>query len=421
MEGDPTVIIRYLIANAYGAGGTIRTTLGMANHLAAEHDVEVVSVFRHRDEPAFAFDPAVRVRVLTDLSDAAGRSPWTAASRPVRAWAQARPSRLIDANDRRHQRFSLLTDATLLRFLRSVRDGVLVSTRPGLNLAVARFVRPSVVRVGQEHMHLRRHLKHRPELHEAIAAHYGRLDAVVTLTRADAKRYRTLLGSATRTVAIPNAVPPPGVQAGLDSNVVVAAGRLTGQKGFDRLIRAFRRVADKRPDWQLRIFGQGEGQQALQALIDDLDLGGNVRLMGFTNRLPQEMADASIYALSSRFEGFPMVLLEAMACGLPPVSFDCPTGPRDLIDDGVDGLLIRNGDVDAFAAGLLRLIDDDATRRAMGAAALDKSRQFTPTAIGQRWIDLFTVLANRKQRQLRGSWFRETRGGPAPPDKKLGL
>jgi hypothetical protein len=86
------LIIRYLIANAYGAGGTIRTTLGMASHLAAAHDVEVVSVFRHTDEPAFAFDPAVRVRVLTDLSDAARRHPWTAAGRPVRAWAQARPS-----------------------------------------------------------------------------------------------------------------------------------------------------------------------------------------------------------------------------------------------------------------------------------------------------------------------------------------
>jgi glycosyltransferase involved in cell wall biosynthesis len=92
-----------------------------------------------------------------------------------------------------------------------------------------------------------------------------------------------------------------------------------------------------------------------------------------------------------------------------------------LIDDGVDGVLVPNGDVDAFAAGLLRLIDDEATRRAMGAAALDKSRQFTPTAIGQRWIDLFTVLADRKHRRLRGSWFRETRGGPAPPDKELGL
>lgn len=393
------MIIRYLIANAYGVGGTIKTTLGMASHLAADHDVEVISVFRHTAEPAFAFDPAVRVRVLTDLSDAAsaGRRPWAAASQPVRAWAQARPSRLIDPNDRRHQRFSLLTDATLLRFLRSVHDGVLVSTRPGLNLAVARFVRPSVVRIGQEHMHLRRHIRHRPGLQEAIAAHYGRLDAVVTLTRADARRYRALLGSATRTVAIPNAVPPARVRAGLDSKIVVAAGRLTGQKGFDRLIRAFRLVVDRRSDWQLRIFGQGEGEETLQALIDDLDLGENVRLMGFTNRLPQEMADASIYALSSRFEGFPMVLLEAMAVGLPPVSFDCRTGPRDLIDDGVNGVLVRNGDVDAFAAALLRLIDDEATRRAMGAAALEKSRQFTPTAIGQRWIKLFAALAEGKR------------------------
>ncbi|HSK96097.1 MAG TPA: glycosyltransferase family 4 protein [Euzebyales bacterium] len=393
-----TVIIRYLIANAYGAGGTIKTTLNMAGHLAAEHDVEVISVFRHRQRPAFAFDPAVTVRVLTDMTvePAVESGPLAAAGRSLRAWAQHRPSRLIDSNDRRYDRFSLLTDARLLQFLRSLRDGVLVSTRPGLNLAVARFVRPSVVRVGQEHMHLSRHHRHRPKLYRAIGAQYGRLDALTTLTNADADDYRALLGQTTRTVAIPNAVPPSGVRAALDNKVVVAAGRLTGQKGFDRLILAFRQVADRRPDWQLRIFGKGESEAALQALIDDLDLADTVKLMGFTKRLPREMGDASIYAMSSRFEGFPMVLLEAMACGLPPVSFDCPTGPRDLIDHGVDGLLAPDGDIAALAARLLDLIDDDARRHAMGAAALEKSRQFTPDAIARRWVELFAALTADK-------------------------
>jgi glycosyltransferase involved in cell wall biosynthesis len=322
------------------------------------------------------------------------------AAEVVRAAMTGRSSRLLHPEDSRYDTYSLYSDAALLRFLRSVRDGVLVSTRPGLNMAVARFVRPSVVRVGQEHMNLHRHRKYRPELLESMAGHYGRLDAFVTLTDGDADAYRALLGSRVRILAIPNAVPPPGVRADLDGKLVAAAGRLTGQKGFDRLIRAFRKVADQRPDWHLRIFGQGDGQAALQTLIDDLDLAGNVRLMGFTTRLPHEMASASIYAMSSRFEGFPMVLLEAMACGLPPVSFDCPTGPRDLIDDGLDGVLIPNGDVDAFATGLLGLMENDPKRRAMGAAALGKSQQFTPTAIAQRWTDLFTALAERKRGAL---------------------
>ena len=392
------MIIRYLIANAYGAGGTIKTTLTMAGQLAEEHDVEVVSVFRHRRTPAFAFHPGLRVRVLTDLAAERSSDPgrWAAAGRSLRAWAQQRPSRLINANDRRYARFSLLTDATLLQFLRSLRGGVLVSTRPGLNLAVARLVRPSVVRVAQEHMHLSRHRNHRPELYRVIGEQYGRLDAVTTLTTADADDYRALLGPATPTLAIPNAVPAAGVRAELDAKVVIAAGRLTGQKGFDRLIQAFRQVADRRPDWQLRIFGKGEGEAELQALIDQLDLAGNVRLMGFTRHLPSEMAAASIYAMSSRFEGFPMVLLEAMACGLPPVSFDCPTGPRDLIDHGVNGLLVPDGDIDGLAARLLDLINDDAARRAMGAAALARSRQYTPDAIARRWIELFTELADAK-------------------------
>ena len=397
------MIIRYLITNAFGGGGTIRTTINTANELARSHDVELVSVFRYVDEGRFPIDPAVRVRVLTDRSPAAlrertgRRSVRSRAAGALGSWAHEQPSRLIHSDDRRYRHHSLLTDVNLVRFLRSVRRGVLVSTRPGLNLAVARFARPSVVRIAQEHLNLAHHRRRRPALVDEVQHGYRRLDAVTTLTPGDAADYRRLLGPDTPVVAMPNAVPPTTFRSDPASRIVVAAGRLSRQKGFDRLIRAFAGVVSKHPDWRLRIYGEGDQHTALRELIDRKHLGDHVRLMGFTTQLSRELSVGSIYAMSSRFEGFPMVLLEAMACGLPVVSYDCPSGPRQIIDHGTDGLLIANGGKDALTSGLLDLIDDEGRRAAMAAAALDKSRSYTTPALAQRWMELFTRLRDAKR------------------------
>jgi glycosyltransferase involved in cell wall biosynthesis len=391
--------IRFLIANAYPAGGTIRTTLNMANALVErQHDVEVISVLRRRKATEFTVDPRVRLRPLVDTTpSAAPVAVPKALVGPVtglREWALQRRSRLIHRQDVRHSSFNAMTDLRLLQFLRSVRDGVLISTRPGLNLAVARYARRSVLRIGQEHLYLGRH---RPKLRAAICRYYPRLDALATLTPTDAKAYQELLGGGTRIVAMPNAAPDmAGVRAALDNKVVIAAGRLTRQKGFDRLIPAFAQVAAKHPDWQLRIFGRGEEQAGLQQQINDLAVGENVRLIGFTQHLAEELGKASIYVLSSRFEGFPMVLLEAMSCGLPVVSFDCPTGPSDLVSHGHDGLIVADGDIDKLAAGIIELIEDDTRRKALGAAALQKASDYQTPVIAERWEHLFAELAAAK-------------------------
>jgi glycosyltransferase involved in cell wall biosynthesis len=359
--------VRMLLAHAWGMGGTIRTTLTVAGHLAENREVELVSLVRRRKRPFF---PLPATRALTEGKTILDRVP----------------SLLIHPDDYVYPFCSLRTDIALLRWLRSLDGGVLITTRPAFNLLAARLAPRGVVTIGQEHMHF---ASHRPRLAEDIARHYDRLDALTVLTSHDARDYGALLR--TRVELIPNPLAPlGGGTSTLEAPLVVAAGRLTPQKGFDLLIEAWARVAERRPDWRLRIYGSGPERARLEKQIGD----GDVELMGRTRELGEAMAEASLFVLSSRFEGFGMVLVEAMSKGLPVVSFDCPHGPADIISDGVDGILVPPEDVDALAGALLELIGDPDRRRRNGEAALAKARSYAIETIGPRWDALLGSLGS---------------------------
>ncbi len=372
--------VRLLIMNVYGGGGTSRTVINQANALAELHDVEVVSVLTHGRRPKFPLSPQVRVRNLVDLREPGPRT------------ARRLPSLLTQPRDPQFARFSPATDLALWRYLRGLDGGVIMGTRPALNLAIARWAPARLVRVGQEHLNLP---AHHPSMRAAVAAYYPRLDAVVTLTDGDATAYSALLGDSTRVVSMPNGVVVSEASVSpLTEPRIVAVGRLREQKGYDRLIDAFAAVAGDRPDWSLTIWGGGRLREPLQQQIDRLGLAGRVTLGGFTRDIAAELGAASVFAMSSHLEGLPMSMLEAMSSGLALVSFDCPTGPRDLIDDGVDGLLVPEGDVPALADALARVMDDADLRRRLGAAARTKADAYGTSALARRWDELLVALAS---------------------------
>ncbi len=388
LEGRRDVVI--LLRTAYVGAGTVRAVFNLAGYLARERDVEVVSVLQKDREPFYRPPDGVRLTTLHDVSD----QP-TLLRRALRKAVGRLPSLFMHPQDVTYGSFSPWTDYLLLRKVRSLRPGAtLITTRPALNLFAALFAPADVVTVGQEHLNI---ASHKPGLLAAIRTYYPRLDAFAVLTDRDRVDYRRLLGAAATVVAIPNAVPPlPGGQADPASRVVVAAGRLVDQKGFDRLLDAFALVAEDHPGWELRVFGTGHEEEALCRRVAERGLEGRARLMGRTQDMGGELARASVYALSSRREGFPMVLLEAMSKGLAVVAFDCPTGPRELIHPGEDGLLVPDGDIAALAAALGSLMSDEAERRRLGAAGRAKAAQYDVDSVGRQWDALLADAAARR-------------------------
>ena len=170
---------------------------------------------------------------------------------------------------------------------------------------------------------------------------------------------------------------------------VIAVGRLDYQKSFDRLIQVWEKVHQQMPDWRLDIFGQGEWQEMLQGMIDERRLQETVKLNGPTKNIGQEYSESSMIVMSSHYEGFPMVMIEAMACGLPAVSFDFKCGPRDIIKEGENGLVVKDGDIDGLAKTMMTLMRDDELRRKMGENAKRVVETFSEAKVMDKWVRLY--------------------------------
>lgn len=254
----------------------------------------------------------------------------------------------------------------------------------------------------------------------------SRFDAVVVLTERDRARWIEALSPRAPIVAIANPLPfemgteidadiatemttggatrmtpdapAPGTAASSpvsltvhDAPLLLAVGRLIPAKGFDLLLRAWQQVVARYPEWRLRIVGEGESRAALEALRDTLGIGHCVALPGTTPDILPHYRTASAFCLSSRYEGFGMVLIEAMACGLPIVSTDCPTGPREILEGTGAGLLVPPDNVDALAAALIRVLGDAALRTQLGRAGRQAAQRYHATTIAAAWDTLLCM------------------------------
>lgn len=218
---------------------------------------------------------------------------------------------------------------------------------------------------------------------------YKRCRKVVVLTSKDKACYDKYL-RADHTCVIPNPVVLSDIfQSPLESKTAIAVGRIQYQKGFDTLVDVFKRVHAKHPDWKVDIYGDGNLRDQLEKQISEANLNGIVNLMGRSNQIYYKLREASFYIMSSRFEGFPMVLIEAQSQGLPIVSFDCPNGPADIIDSYANGILVEDQNKEQLFEGICYMIENPKERRAMGQKALQNVGQYSVSVICKKWMNLF--------------------------------
>lgn len=221
------------------------------------------------------------------------------------------------------------------------------------------------------------------------AKHYDRF---VVLTREDMGYWRGVKNIQ----VIPNARSfETPYKSYLDGKRVIAVGRLERQKGFDMLIGIWQSVCERVPDWHLDIIGEGPLHEDLQRQIDRCGISDSVSILEPTPNIIEYYMESSILAMTSRYEGFPMVLLETMTCGVPAVSFACKCGPADIITDGRDGFLTDEGDRNTFADRLVTLMGDADLRKRMGAEAKKTSERYSIGNIMGRWVSLFNSTVRK--------------------------
>jgi len=358
-----------IVIGSMGAGGAERVTATLAEAWAAQgRDVHIVTVASGATD-FYRLDGGVRRHAL-DLARDTGSLP--------------------DALRATGQRIRALRST-----LGSIDPDVVVgmTTTAGILSIIASSGRRWRV-VVEEHIHPPKMPPGRPwELLRRWT--YPRAARVVMLTSESLEWLRRTIPGA-KGMVIPNPIAYPVADAepvvipdtliGHDRRLLLAAGRLAPQKGFDLLIPAFASIADDQPDWDLVILGEGPERGALERQVAGHGLSARVRLPGIVGNVARWYARADLFVMSSRFEGFPMTLGEALAAGVPAVSYDCETGPRDLIEDGREGCLVRPvEDVAALAEGLARVMRDDAARAHMAREAVRVRDRYSLERILELW------------------------------------
>lgn len=372
----------YCTHSTCNPGGMERVLLNKVTYLSQlpGWEVAVVTTDQHQRSPFYPFPERVR---MTDLginySEDNGKGAWKKITGYLRKRKEhKRKLTALLLKEKPDIVVSLYPSES--SFIPDIKDG----SRKVLELHYCKFFRLQYGRKGL----LGWIDKLRTRQDEQIVR---RFDKFVVLTNED----RGYWGDLPNIEVIPNAaMHVSDAYSDVMNKRVIAVGRLDYQKGFDRLIQAWELVqhTGKFTDWKLDIFGQGEWQEMLQQMIDKAELQNTVCLNRPTKQIGEEYVKSDMLVMSSNYEGFPMVMIEAMACGLPVVSFDYKCGPKDIIQTGINGLLVPNGDIQALADAMMKVMEDEAYRKMLSLNARKVVDTYSEQAVMSQWIRLFTSI-----------------------------
>ena len=374
--------IVYCIAGTYNSGGMERVLANKANWFAHQgYDVTIITTEQKGREPFFSLDKRITCHDLgIGYEENNGGTFFNKLLHyPFKQYRHRK--RLAKLLEQIKPDITVSMFCNDVSFLPKVKD----RSKKVLEIHFSKFKRLQYARKGLWRLaDIYRNKREEQQVR--------RFDRFIVLTEED-KGY---WGNLPNIEVIPNARTfSPTTIATLDTRRVVAIGRYTHQKGFERLIEAWNKVYRQHSDWKLDIIGEGEELLALQTLIDHYNIAESCRLCPPTNNMDAVYRNASIIAMSSRYEGLPMIMLEAQAYGIPIVAFNCKCGPMDVITDGIDGYLVTEGDCEELAQRIANLMKDDKRRLQMGKEAHKSSGRYSEENIMYKWTTLFQQLKDQ--------------------------
>lgn len=371
--------IAFTIDAMYNSGGMERILTTIANHLSQNYTVYIITAFQ-KDRPYFyrldhkvhSFDLGVVVPNVSHFTFYA----------PVKKAYWMRLKEFLFS-----EHFDVVTSlgGLDLDFLPKIHDGSkkIVWFHFAIDIAKTTWIKGKDIksRIIANLITLRR-------------IYYARkYDKIVVLSKTDLRRWLRYTNKVV-TIYNPVTIFVDG-SSECKSKRVIAVGRLDYQKGFDYLIKAWKQIYKEYPDWKLDIYGDGPLRKELEVQIKDNGLSHVLHLQGVSSNIVREYRNHSFIVLSSRAEGFPLVLIEASACGLPIVSYDCPSGPSEIVEHGENGFLVSPvGNIDAMANRVMQLIADKSLRQKMGQRSLELSQRFKLENIATEWIKLYNQLVS---------------------------
>jgi len=363
-----------ILIPSLSSGGAERVTVNLANYWVNSGHAVTVTTLDTGSHSFYPLDPAVKLVGINLASES--KSKFFAAWVNIRRLYAVRQVLRSEVPD---VALGMMPAANVLLAINSWR-------LKGTFFVGAERVHPPTVNIGRQWEWLRR-------------ATYRFLDVVVAQTHESARWIRANL-KVRKVEIVPNPVvwplptQEPTIEPKLfikpDRKILIAVGRMTDQKQFKLLIECFARLSDKNPQWDLVILGEGPDRQQLLSLTENLNVSGRVKLPGRVGNLADWYQSADLFVLSSKFEGFPNVLVEAMSYGLASISFDCDTGPRDILRNEVDGLLLPLNDREALIGAIARLMIREDQRTEFAARAKEVRQRFAIQKIAEKWLQVFT-------------------------------